>query len=148
VRIFPCWWTYPKPLEIARISSLGHLVVEAVPALRPLFDRLATRLAALAGDGPQREPIRSDGGIDQDLGPQPRRDEAVPGSGSLDVGDACQASPIREVVVLSGKGGTGKTSIAACLVAVVDCQPPARAVGCASMSVRSRRWIWSLVPGP
>lgn len=110
----------PETLEIARAYSRGHLVVEAVPALRPLFDRLATRLAALAGNGSQREPIRSAGGIAQDLGPQPRRDEAVPGSGSLDVGDACQASPIREVVVLSGKGGTGKTSIAACLAALAE----------------------------
>jgi MinD superfamily P-loop ATPase len=96
----------PNSMEIARAHARGELVVDAVPALTLLFESLAAGLpdvasrvraaggAAVIVDGgiTGKEPAQADGPVASGGGPTPP-----------------------ELVVLSGKGGTGKTSIAACL---------------------------------
>lgn len=107
----------PDARQIARAYSRGQLVVDAVPGLRSLFDRLATQLTGLVRTGPRPAPVRDGGGADRDLVPGPDRKDLVPEAGPL-AATGADRTPLREVVVLSGKGGTGKTSIAACLVAL------------------------------
>ena len=107
----------PDDRRIAQAYSRGEMVVQALPELRPLFADLANRLGNLA-----REPH---GEIVAQVRPQlgPDSPHTLP-SEELPSG---LAPPISELVVISGKGGTGKTSIVSSFVAlsraavVADC---------------------------
>jgi MinD superfamily P-loop ATPase len=108
----------PDDRRIARAYSRGELLASALPGLRSGLLELFEKLQGLAADTPKRE-LR------------PRRVTVAPGATGSDLPSAPlpigppQKSP--ELVVVSGKGGTGKTSITASLsalcrrVAIADC---------------------------
>jgi MinD superfamily P-loop ATPase len=94
----------PNDREIARAYSRGELAVAARPRLKALFVGLADRLAELAGSAATRR-----------VGPRATATLASgtrenPPSVVLQLG---RGHDVRELVVVSGKGGTGKTSIVA-----------------------------------
>lgn len=108
----------PDDRAIARTYSRGELAVTALPQLKPLFLELFERLARLA---------------DSARGPIARR-RARPALAGLEKDGRPSEMPppgpkagVRELVVVSGKGGTGKTSIVASFfalagrAAVADC---------------------------
>ncbi|MFC1611727.1 ATP-binding protein [Myxococcota bacterium] len=97
--------------RIASAYSKGQLAVRAIPELLPSFRQLLTRLIRLAAtQRPVPTPILSTGNTH----PQP-----LP---TLPSNRLTRASlePPKELVVLSGKGGTGKTSIVASFFALAD----------------------------
>ncbi len=108
----------PNDRAIAHAYSRGELAVTALPRLRPIFSGLFAKLVELAGHPPRKRAMD--------------RGEAVPASGErsplpsevLQIG---RKNHVREIVVVSGKGGTGKTSVVASLfalagrAAVADC---------------------------
>ncbi len=102
----------PNDLAIARAYSRGELAVRALPELKPLLVDLYERLGELA----RAEPHRIAGG----------QDEISAGVGDPGSGLSVETPPIgrqknlAELVVISGKGGTGKTSIAASLFALAE----------------------------
>jgi MinD superfamily P-loop ATPase len=92
----------PDDRRIAEVYSVGDMVVEQLPEYREHFGRLLEAALDLAGKPREArldliEPLFTPGG-------QTARAKA-PGPGGR--------RP-EEIVVISGKGGTGKTSIAAC----------------------------------
>jgi len=98
----------PDDRRIAEVYSVGGMVLERLPEYRPRFEELLRRVRQMAAE---RRPVR------RDLIQPPFR----PG-GRLErprrPGDA-GPRPV-EVVVVSGKGGTGKTSLAACFAQLSD----------------------------
>jgi len=92
----------PDDRRIAEVYSVGDLVVEKLPEYRPYFEELIQRALALAGMKRRVktdliEPLFVPGGRTS-RAKKPQPDAARP----------------EEIVIISGKGGTGKTSIAAC----------------------------------
>lgn len=92
----------PDAREIAEVYSVGDMVIEKLPQYRPCFEDILDRSVALAAE--QRlarkdltEPLFTPGGK-RASATRPNPDAQRP----------------QEIVVISGKGGTGKTSIAAC----------------------------------
>lgn len=125
---------------IAHACSRGELAVTALPGLKPAFVRLAERLGELATAGPHRitEPSR-----------RARRATATrgrPPSNTLQIG---RGDDVRELIVISGKGGTGKTSIVASFfalaqqAAVADCDVDAADLHLVLDPVVRRRWPFS-----
>ncbi len=114
----PILFEVPNDRRIARAYSRGELAVRALPELRSGLLELFEKLRALAAEAPRR-----------DL--RPRRVTVAPGEAGSDLPSVplplgrTQKTP--ELVVVSGKGGTGKTSITASLaalfhqVAIADC---------------------------
>jgi len=108
----------PDDREIVRAYSRGELATTARPELKPQLAGLRGQLDELARAGRGRPPTSriqlSDDGAERQVYPS----EAVTIGRSTDV---------RELVVVSGKGGTGKTSLVASFVALakeaaaVDC---------------------------
>jgi MinD superfamily P-loop ATPase len=105
----------PHDREIARAYSRGVLAINAVPGLTPTYEDLFRKLNRLAGTAtPHRsseeaELQGSSGASAPKIYPFPS--ETL----SHDPKD-----DVRELVVISGKGGTGKTSIAASLFALAE----------------------------
>lgn len=103
----------PNDRELARAYSRGELAVTALPQLKEPFLELYGKLRTLAATVPRRE--------------QRGRITSVPdltGAASLPApSESLQLGrkhELRELVVISGKGGTGKTSIVASLSALVN----------------------------
>jgi len=100
----------PDDRRIAEVYSVGDLVIEKLPEYRPPFEALADRIEEL---GAAARPVRKDliePLFDFKEAPELTHAEArAPSSGRTD-----------EVVIISGKGGTGKTSIAGCFAALND----------------------------
>jgi len=105
----------PDDRRIAEVYSVGEMVVEKLPEYRPHFEAIIDKALELAEEDRtvQREliePLFHPGGK-----PARAKKPAIGGQ-----------TPT-EVVIISGKGGTGKTSIAACFAqlaehgAVADC---------------------------
>jgi MinD superfamily P-loop ATPase len=92
----------PDDRRIAEVYSVGDLVVELLPEYRPQFERL---LAAARETAARERPVRTD-----------RIEPLFEPGGEVHRAAAPDARSARpdEIVVISGKGGTGKTSIAAC----------------------------------
>jgi len=92
----------PDERRVAEVYSVGDIVVEKLPEYRDKFRAVIERSFELAG---RKRPVRKD--LIEPLfrpgGPTARAKTAEPG-----------AQRPCEVVVISGKGGTGKTSLAAC----------------------------------
>ena len=92
----------PDDRRIAEVYSVGDMVVEKLPEYRAHFERLLANAVRLAGTERRVkteliEPLFEPGGkASRAKKPNPT------------------AQRPKEVVVISGKGGTGKTSIAAC----------------------------------
>lgn len=101
----------PNDRAIAQAYSRGELAVTALPGLKPVFVALGRKLNELAASAPSRGIRHPDrailaSAIHDDVSPQ-----TVPLGRPPDVG---------ELVVVSGKGGTGKTSIVASFFALAE----------------------------
>jgi MinD superfamily P-loop ATPase len=101
----------PDDREIAGSYSRGELAVAALPRLKPAFTDLFQKLTELASIAPQRiiEPRNTAVRTEVER-------EALP-SELLHLG---RKNDVRELVVISGKGGTGKTSIVASFAALAE----------------------------
>ncbi len=97
--------------RVAESYSRGDLATRAIPELAPRFLDLATELEKLAA-GPQPTPIH----VPEQERTYPEPSRSLPSS-RLTVGPL---NPPHELVVLSGKGGTGKTSIVASFFALAE----------------------------
>ena len=97
----------PDDRKIAEVYSVGDLVVEKLPQYRKCFEELYARMLELAAAS---RPARKDL-IDLLLLMEnvPQRERVH--------GPRPEPRP-KEVVVISGKGGTGKTSLVACFAAL------------------------------
>ncbi len=97
----------PNDRAIAEAYSRGEAAIAVRPGLRELFAKLAVELSALAATPPP---------------PRARRAVAAPPAVAHPAAPPSPAAPatarVPEVVVLSGKGGTGKTSIVASFAAL------------------------------
>jgi len=107
----------PNDREVARAYSRGELVVNALPAWKERFVELFGELKALAASAPPQR-------IRAQLQFAPETDDNPGPSDPVTLG---RKHEVRELVIISGKGGTGKTSIVASLfflaqqAAVADC---------------------------
>jgi MinD superfamily P-loop ATPase len=116
------------------------VLMEALPRLRPLFLDLAGRLADLARTRPRRfvRPARQD--VPDRMAVERTPSETLPPGQRADAG---------ELVVISGKGGTGKTSIVASFfalagkAAVADCDVDAADLHLVLDPVVRSRWPFS-----
>jgi len=97
--------------RIAEAYSRGEMALGAVPELTARFQELAERLETLA-TGARPMPRCARGSECSYLEPPPSPPSSRLALGPLD--------PPRELVVLSGKGGTGKTSIVASFFALAE----------------------------
>lgn len=101
----------PNDRRIARAYSRGELCVAALPELKPHFAELYEKLRALARtDVPS--PAKRVVPVAEPTGHDRLPSELVQLGNQRDLG---------ELVVISGKGGTGKTSIVASFVALAEC---------------------------
>ncbi|MCK4851569.1 MAG: P-loop NTPase [Candidatus Omnitrophica bacterium] len=102
----------PDDRHIAETYSTGDIVVEKLPQYREVFEKIASRMIELAG---KKRPVNR-GEKAKDLSvkvaktPEKAGQYATPGT----------AKKPKELVIISGKGGTGKTSIAACFAALAE----------------------------
>jgi MinD superfamily P-loop ATPase len=107
----PVLLTIPNDREIARAYSRGELAIAAVPDLKPRLVELYEKLCELARtDKPKRAGKR----------PIPPAEAPGPGRPPSEMVQPGKENELRELVVISGKGGTGKTSIVASFVALAD----------------------------
>jgi len=121
-REIPIVFTLDDDRRIAESYSRGELALHAIPELTERFQELGRRLGELAS-GPRRfvAPVAADHG--GSLATPPVRPSSRLSLAPL--------RPARELVVLSGKGGTGKTSMVASFFALaghavaVDCDADA-----------------------
>ncbi len=109
----------PNDRRIAQAYSRGELAIRALPELEGAFLELHGRLQSLARSGG-----RAPSEVAREGGGQSPAPEAPFPSELVRLG---RPKPVRELVVISGKGGTGKTSVAASFFSlaeravVVDC---------------------------
>jgi MinD superfamily P-loop ATPase len=102
----------PDDRKIAEAYSVGDIVVEKLPQYRELFEKIALRIIELAG---KERPVK-----------KVEKTKTLPAKGVKKTEKSEQyrtpagAGKPKELVVISGKGGTGKTSIVACFAALAD----------------------------
>jgi len=100
----------PDDRKIAEIYSVGDIVVEKIPKYAELFEEIAWKIIELAGE---KRPVK-----------KIKKIEELPIKGKKKLEKAEQyRTPLgegkpKELVVISGKGGTGKTSIVASFTAL------------------------------
>ncbi len=95
----------PDDRRVAEAYSRGELAIVALPSLRTAFQTLIAQLPALAAVSRPRPAARPPAPLEPPAAAPP----PPPRAGDL-----------RELVVLSGKGGTGKTSVAASFFALAE----------------------------
>jgi MinD superfamily P-loop ATPase len=95
----------PDERKIAETYSTGDIVVERFPEYKELFEKIASKILKIAGE--KRNVIRSSKKTARSDGEKRKTEKTKQQSVS-----SGQIKP-KELVVISGKGGTGKTSIAA-----------------------------------
>jgi MinD superfamily P-loop ATPase len=100
----------PNDRRIARAYSRGEICVAALPELKPALAGLYEKLHALARQGLPKPRSRVVSAAEPNLQDRPAQELVQPGK-KRDIG---------ELVVISGKGGTGKTSIVSAFVALAD----------------------------
>ncbi len=105
----------PDNPRIAQLYSDGILAVDHIEKIREIFENIAVKL--LASEGDYRYKPQTDDLETVFLSPVIKADV---------LSDTDKKTAPDELVVISGKGGTGKTSIAACFAqlagqSVVDC---------------------------
>jgi MinD superfamily P-loop ATPase len=104
----------PNDREIAEAYSRGELAARSIPRLRRPLLEAYRRLAALAEDGVEAGAV-----------PEPTRDRPAPATGAgtprpSERFGAGGPPGLPELVVISGKGGTGKTSVTASFAALAE----------------------------
>ena len=96
----------PDDRKIAEIYSVGDLVIEKIPEYRDLFKELALKIVRRAQ---VKTPVKKR--KKRAKGPAPAVEKAVQYR-------TYSGEKPKELVVISGKGGTGKTSLVACFAAL------------------------------
>lgn len=96
----------PDDRRIAEVYSVGDLVVEKIPEYRELFEELAIKILKRAG---RRRPVRET---------KRKQEESPPTVERAVQYRTYSGKKPKELVVISGKGGTGKTSLVACFTAL------------------------------
>jgi MinD superfamily P-loop ATPase len=130
----------PNDRAIAHAYSRGELAVTPLPWLKPLLLDLFEKLTELASSAPKRD-IRPRGKTIL----ASEKCDALP-SEMLQIG---RRNDVRELVVVSGKGGTGKTSVVASFfalaehAAVADCDVDAADLHLVLGPAMIRRWPFS-----
>ncbi|MDQ1292290.1 MAG: hypothetical protein QG608_168 [Actinomycetota bacterium] len=123
----------PHSRRIARACAVGELLVETEPSLAPALLQVASRLAEIAGAGASSRPVLREGRgpgtvpvpwSEPDLRPSALVAAARAVGPGLDVGSGHDRAP--ELIVLSGKGGTGKTTVTASLAYLAHLADPVR----------------------
>jgi MinD superfamily P-loop ATPase len=99
----------PNDLESARAYSRGELAIAARPGLKPLFTRLFGGLLELRDGAARPSP-----GTTRRADAEGWREAPLPAV----LPAVADGADCRELVVISGKGGTGKTSIVASFFAL------------------------------
>jgi len=99
--------------RIAECYSRGELIFHMMPEYRSAFFDLAQELSSLAKSSPKQARLKSE--PEPEL-QEPHVESAFP---SQELPQA-QTVDLTELVVISGKGGTGKTSIVASFFALAD----------------------------
>ncbi len=125
----------PDDRRIAQAYARGELALDAVAGLRDRLGGLATQLRALVrGAAPA---------------PAPKQAAPVPGGSRARPSERVQpggGSPPKEIAIVSGKGGTGKTSICAALASlaapcvVADCDVDAADLRLVLEPVQAGAW--------
>ena len=100
----------PDDRQIAETYSTGDIVVEKLPRYAEPFEKIASRMIELAG---KKRPVRKVEKPKDLSAPELKKVEKAKQYGT----PAGTGKP-KELVVISGKGGTGKTSIVASFVAL------------------------------
>jgi MinD superfamily P-loop ATPase len=108
----------PDDIRVARAYSRGQLVVDTVPGLRGVFQQLAVDLAGFVHRSAARSATRPRASLGTAVVPGEDLDDPMPPPS--ETADGLTRPPVHELVVLSGKGGTGKTSIVACLAFLAE----------------------------
>ena len=98
----------PDSRAAAETYSVGDLVVEKLPEFRPYFERILDAAHELAEE---RRPVKT-----ELIEPLFR----AGGNAARADGPPSHSQRPPEIVVISGKGGTGKTSITACFAQLTD----------------------------
>jgi len=98
----------PDDRRIAEVYSAGHIVIGKLPEYRPCFEKIMEQTLRLAA---QHRPARKEL-IEPPFAPG--------GKVSRPAQPASSAARPGEIVVISGKGGTGKTSLAACFAQLAE----------------------------
>lgn len=135
----PILMELPFERRFAEACSRGELLVDRFPGVGTLFSHLAARLRTMALAPPPAPVHRTTSSASMDSVP-PTPMEAAAGS---------QAPAPLEVVVISGKGGTGKTSIVASFAAlaqnavIADCDVDAADLHLVLAPTLRSRWPFS-----
>jgi MinD superfamily P-loop ATPase len=101
----------PNERAIAHAYSRGELAVTALPRLKPIFTGLFAKLTELAGRVPQKRIGDRIEAVVASVEQAPLPSETV------QIG---RKTNVHEIVVVSGKGGTGKTSVVASFFALAE----------------------------
>ncbi|MDO9465282.1 MAG: P-loop NTPase [bacterium] len=101
----------PDDRRIAEVYSVGDIVVEKLPQYKKLFEDIAERIEKLAQKKRVVKKIRLSVEKEEEKTDDKKTEKAKPASFSA-------ANKPKELVIISGKGGTGKTSLAASFVAL------------------------------
>jgi len=97
----------PDERRVAEAYSRGELAVERFPEFKDMFERLADKILILAG---QKREVKKRKKVEK-----PPRGEITKSKAKY---GAQYVEKPKELVVISGKGGTGKTSLAASFAAL------------------------------
>jgi len=100
----------PDDRRIAEVYSVGDIVVDKLPHYREIFEKLADKILESAKEKPRVKKIAASEEI-YDRKKSIEKEKATMTSGGR---------KLKELVVISGKGGTGKTSITASFSALAD----------------------------
>ncbi|MCK5595794.1 P-loop NTPase, partial [bacterium] len=101
----------PDDRKIAEVYSVGDIVIEKLPQYKKLFEDIAERMEKLAQEKRAVKEISSSTEKEGEKTADKRIEKAKPASFS-------NANKPKELVIISGKGGTGKTSLTASFVAL------------------------------
>ncbi|MFH1904339.1 MAG: P-loop NTPase [bacterium] len=101
----------PDDRKIAEVYSVGDIVVEKLPQYKKLFEDIAERIEKLAQKKRVVKEIYSSMEKEEEETDDKKIEKAKPASFSA-------ANKPKELVIISGKGGTGKTSLTASFVAL------------------------------
>jgi MinD superfamily P-loop ATPase len=100
----------PDDRRIAETYSVGDIVIEKIPEYTELFENIARRMVKLAREKRPVRKVEKPQGLSDEGKKRPEK--------AAEYGASQGAVKPKELVVISGKGGTGKTSILASFAAL------------------------------